>query len=182
MYANSRSNEWSADTQFSASSDEADVITLRSPAESCRVVIFSLTVLVGCCSWQMVSCANLPCNSSQECLQFCLACNSPTPCRIEVPVALRRSPCLKHKRKRIRLLLPLVDSSERSHLPGTSGLKNANQCSPPFVKCTCMLTSGKPPVTTIRRRRLAKTISCANEATLYTYRRVSHALVTLGDT
>ena len=65
---------------------------------------------------------------------FGLHCNSLTPCRNEVLVALRRSPCLKHKRRRIRLLLHLVDSSERSHLPGTSGLRTANQCFPPFVK------------------------------------------------
>ena len=67
-------------------------------------------------------------------MSFCLHCNSLTPCRNEVPIVLRQYPCLEHNRKCIRLLLSLVNSPERSHLPGTSGLSSANQCSPPFMK------------------------------------------------
>ena len=67
-------------------------------------------------------------------MSFSLHCNSLTPCRNEVPIVLRQYPCLEHNRKRIRLLLSLVSSPERSHLPGTSDLSSANQWSPPFMK------------------------------------------------
>ena len=84
-----------ADTRFSASSEAADIVTLRSIV---LLVIFWLTVLVGCCSWDTASCTYPPCSFSQECLLF--HCNSLTPCRNEVLAALRRSPCLEHTRQR----------------------------------------------------------------------------------
>ena len=82
-----------ADTQFSASSEAADIVTLRSIV---LLVIFWLTVLVGCCSWETASCAYPPCCSSQASL---FHCNSLTPCRNEILAALRQSPCLEHSRQ-----------------------------------------------------------------------------------
>ena len=57
-----------------------------------------LAVLVGCCSRETASCECLDGSSSQKCLLF--RCNCLTPCRNKVLVALRRSPCLEHRRQR----------------------------------------------------------------------------------
>ena len=130
MYTKSRSNN-RLTRNPQPPPTKPDLVTLRSFV---LLIIFSLTVLIRCCSWETASCAYLPCSSSQECLF--LHCNFLTPCRNEVLAALRPIPMPGAKKATDSTALALRRPVKVlvKPLAGYIGLEKRKPFAPPFVK------------------------------------------------
>ena len=132
MYAKFRSNDrLTRDSQPPPTKQILSLFGAPSTRESCPSQIFRRKF---CCSRETVSCAYLPCNSSQDCHFFFTA--------IPRLLAETKSRLLSGDPRAWSITGNVFGCScpwstrrrPGSHVPGTPGLRNGHQCSPPFVK------------------------------------------------